>query len=166
MRRAFVVLSAVLTIGITSPAATASVKVRTDPNDSASPLDIRTVITNLSRTTMYLRLGSWERFRIGDMQETWGFALDTVGGHKIDRWVGIYPVRNGVRCDVRGGPHGFDLIGTRHATRPDRRSIACHLPRGWFGHIRRAIRFRAFIQEPSSKAAADDAPDLGFYRWN
>jgi|tagenome__1003787_1003787.scaffolds.fasta_scaffold20885626_2 hypothetical protein len=140
-------------------------RVRSDPNDSTSNLDIRKVITRLSATTMYLRLSSWDRFRTLDMQETWQFALDTIGGHRFDRWVNIYPTARGIKCDVGKGPHGFTEVGRRPGTRPDRRSAACHLPRGWFGHIHRAVRFKAFVAYYSSPSAADDAPDHGLYRW-
>jgi hypothetical protein len=117
MRRTLVVLGVLLVVGTTSGRADAgSLKVRTDPNDSASNLDIRAVTTHLSSTTMYLRLGSWDRFRIRDMRETWGFSLDTVGSHKMDRWVGIYPSPHGLKCDVREGPHGSTRSG--YAMRP------------------------------------------------
>jgi hypothetical protein len=136
MRRTLVVLGVLLVLGATAGKADAgSLRVRTDPHDSASKLDIREVTTHLSSTTLYLRLGSWDRFRIRNMKETWGFVLDTIDGHKMD------------------------------ATRPDRRSIACHLPRGWFGHIDRAVRFRAFIEDPVSSKTADSAPNRGLYRW-
>jgi hypothetical protein len=155
-----------LLVGLATQSAEAGpLRVRLDPNDSSSILDIHRVTTRLSPTTMYLRLTSWDRFRLGDLQVTWGFVLDTVGNGRVDRWVGIYPTRRGLKCDVWGGRHGFDLIGRRHATRPDRKSAACHLPRGWFGHIGRAVRFRAFIEEALSRAEQDNAPDVGYYRW-
>jgi hypothetical protein len=140
-------------------------RVRFDPNDSTSKLDIHKVITRLSPSKMYLRLSSWDRFRVNSMRETWGFDLDTTGSPLFDRWAQIYPSPHGVKCYVGEGPHGVKEIGIRHATRPDRRSAACHLPRGWFGPIHRAVRFKAFIEEPSSPSAADDAPDKGLYRW-
>jgi hypothetical protein len=115
---------------------------------------------------MYLRLTSWDRFRLRDMQVVWGFALDTVGNGRVDRWVDIYLTRHGLKCMVLGiTPHVRYLIGKRHATRPDRKSAACHLPRGWFGHIDRAVRFRAFINGAMSRAEQDNAPDTGYYRW-
>jgi hypothetical protein len=165
MRRLlFVAMLVVVAIGLTAGSAAAgSIRVRIDRNDSSSNLDIHRVTTKLSATTMYLRLGSWDRFRIRDMRETWGFALDTVGDQKFDRWVGIYPSPHGLKCEVRDRPHGVHLVGTRHATRPDRRSAACHLPRGWFGPFDKAIRFRAFIEEPSSPRASDNAPNHGRY---
>ena len=167
MRRTLLALGmAVLICGTAAGSAQAGpLRVRSDPNDSTSNLDIRKVITRLSRTTIYLRLGSWDRFRTLDMHETWQFALDTVGGHRFDRWVNIYPTARGIKCDVGKGPHGFTEVGRRPGTRPDRRSAACRLPRGWFGRIRRAVRFKAFVAYYTSPSAADDAPDHGLYRW-
>jgi hypothetical protein len=165
-RLLLVVLMVAVGSGLTEGSASAgSLRVRTDPNDSSSILDIHKVITNLSATTMYLRLNSWERFRLRDMQETWAFALDTHGTRRIDRWVVIFPARHGLKCDVRGGRNGVQRIGMRHASRPDRRSAACHLPRGWFGHIDRAVRFKAYIHEASSPGDIDNAPNHGLYRW-
>jgi hypothetical protein len=167
MRRTLLALAMVVLIcGTAAGSAQAGpFRVRSDPNDSTSNLDIRKVITRLSATTLYLRLSSWDRVRAMDMHETWEFALDTVGGQRFDRWVGIYPTSRGIKCDVRRGPHGFTEIGRRPGTRPDRRSAACHLPRGWFGRIDRAVRFKAFIGAYESQSAADDAPDHGLYRW-
>jgi hypothetical protein len=167
MRRTLLALAiAVLICGAAAGSAQAGpLRVRSDPNDSTSNLDIRKVITRLSPTKMYLRLNSWDRFRLRDMQETWGLDLDTVGNRQFDRWVQIYPSPHGLKCYVGQGPHGVNEVGIRRATRPDRRSAACHLPRGWFGRIRRAVRFKAFIEEPTSPKAADDAPDHGLYRW-
>src|SRR3954468_13951596 len=133
MRRLLVLIVTVLTVGsITGSAAASSLRIRTDPNDSRSKLDIHKVITNLSDTTMYLRLRSWDRFRIGHTNdENWKFLLDTFGTRRFDLSVEIFNGMHGFVCVVEAG-HGH-LIGHRRATRPDRRSVACHLPRGWFG---------------------------------
>lgn len=107
-KRLLVMLATMLICGTAAGSAQAGpLRVRSDPNDSTSNLDIRKVITRLSATTLYLRLGSWDRFHVGEMGEVWEFALDTVGGPRFDRWVGIYPTPHGIRCDVRKGPHGF-----------------------------------------------------------
>jgi len=140
--------------------------VHVDPNDSASNLDIHKVVAHLSPTILYLRLTSWDRFRLRDMTEAWEIALVIAGTSHVDRWVGIFPTRHGIKCHVRKGPHGFDPVGMRHATRPDRRSAACRLPRGWFGPFVRAVRLRALI-EVTQQARRDDAPNGGrYYRWN
>lgn len=142
-----------------------SLRIRVDPNDSSSILDIHRVITRLSPTTMYLRLTSWNRFRLRDMQVVWGFELDSFGGGRVDRSVGIFLTGKGLMCAVFNNHRNLQLVGQRHATRPNRRSAACHLPRGWFGQIDRAVRFRAFINGAISRAEQDNAPDIGYYRW-
>jgi hypothetical protein len=93
IRRTLVVLGVSLVVGATSGTARAGpVRVRIDPDDSASNLDIHKLTTRLSSTTMYLRIDSWDRFRSRDMRETWGFSLDTVGDHEMDRWSVSLPV--------------------------------------------------------------------------
>jgi hypothetical protein len=167
VRRVLPVIVVVLLVF--GPAARSAVagplRIRVDPNDSSSKLDIRGIETRLSATKVYLRLTSWDRFRSRDMHVVWGFALDTFGGGRVDRLVGIFPTGHGLKCDVRNAHRADELIGRRHATRPDRRSVACHLPRGWFGHIDRAVRFRAFINGATSQTEQDNAPDSGYYRW-
>ena len=98
------------------------------------------------------------------MREQWGFLLDTVGKRGFDRWVEILPDVHGLDCIVENW-HTGSLIGRRLATRPDGASAACHLPRAWFGHIDRAVRFTAFIEFPTSSGARDHAPNRGLYRW-
>src|SRR3954469_6080896 len=93
-------------------------RVRADPNDSTSKLDIRKVVTRLSATTMYLRLTSWDRFRLTEMREVWVFDLDTAGTPQFDRRVVMYPSRHGLKCEVRKESHGYQLLGTRHGSRP------------------------------------------------
>src|SRR4051794_41586231 len=92
MRRLLVPIAIALTVASISGSAMAStLRVRLDPNDSSSKLDIHKVITNLSDTTMYLRLKSWDRFKPREMAENnWVFVLDTVGTHRLDRTVVIY----------------------------------------------------------------------------
>lgn len=164
MRRLLVLIVMVITVVSVSGAASAStLRIRLDPNDSSSKLDIHKVITNLSDTTMYLRLKSWDRFSLREMDgHIWVFNLDTVGNRRLDRQVVIHQVHGRIGCQVfeYNSPN---LIGQRPATRPDRKSAACHLPRGWFGHIDRAVRFQALLY-PRNRAT-DRAPDHGVYRW-
>jgi hypothetical protein len=151
---------------MSSPLRASSVKERVEPNDTSSNLDIHKVITNLSPITMYLRLESWDQFRLKDMHETWALALDTFGTHRFDRSVEIFPSRHGLKCAVTRGGQPIGSIGTRHATRPDAKSAACHLPRDWFCHIHRAIRFVAFIGNPTSIDDTDIAPGGDHvFRW-
>jgi hypothetical protein len=159
MRRLLVSIAIVLTVASMSGSATAStLRVRLDPNDSPSKLDIHKVITNLSDTTMYLRLKSWDRFKPREMREDWVFVLDTVGTHRLDRAVVIHHRVGGIVCAVFDYNTPFET-GHHLATRPDGKSAACHLPRGWFGHIDRAVRFRAFTY--LGHHARDKAPPHG-----
>jgi hypothetical protein len=163
MRRLLLLVLVVITVGsITGSAVASTLRVRLDPNDSSSNLDIHKVITNLSNTTLYLRLKSWDRFKPREMHGNWAFLLDTVGDGSFDRAVIIDNGRRGIVCDVW---NSHRLIGHRLATRPDRKSAACHLPRAWFGHIDRAVRFRALVASRRSGPPLDRAPNRGVYRW-
>lgn len=163
MRRlVMLVVTLIVVVCLSEPAGASTLRVRVDANDSASRLDIHKTITNLSATTMYLRLKSWDRFKPRQMTEGWDFALDTVGGPRFDRSVMIVPFGRRIECVVKRW-RGGTVIGMRRATRPDGKSAACHLPRTWFGHIDRAVRFTARIQFPLSRG--DLAPNHGVYRW-
>jgi hypothetical protein len=164
MRRLLVPIAIALTVASISGSAMAStLRVRLDPNDSRSNLDIHKVITNLSDTTMYLRLKSWERFKAREMRVNWAFELDTLGTRDFDREVVIRRGVRGIVCYVWNA-HFAHLIGHRDATRPDPKSAACHLPRVWFGHIDRAVRFQA-VAVSRRAGLTDKAPDRGVYRW-
>jgi|tagenome__1003787_1003787.scaffolds.fasta_scaffold20600734_3 hypothetical protein len=170
MRRLLVPLVMVLSVGAVSTSASAStLRVRVDANDSRSNLDIHKVITNLSPTTMYLRVRSWDRFSYLSMREEWDFSLDTFGSPAVDRAVAIFPAPHGIVCVVYNLHAGAGQPGYRpaiRATRPDRRSAACHLPRSWFGHIDRAVRFRVFVFSYRKATNIDKAPGHGgVYRW-
>src|SRR3954467_15331964 len=94
-------------------AAASTLRVRLDANDSRSNLDIHKVITNLSATTMYLRVRSWDRFKPGEMRQEWDFSLDTFGTPEPDRGVGISHGPRGIVCTV------FSLhTGTQRGPRP------------------------------------------------
>jgi hypothetical protein len=155
MRRLVVPIVMVLTVGSVSASAAAStLRVRVDANDSRSNLDIHKVITNLSPTTMYLRVRSWDRFNYLNMREEWDFTLDTFGSPDV---YNLHHVPAG------GEPGQRPAI---RATRPDHRSAACHLPRSWFGHIDRAVRFRVFVFSVFTGNVSDKAPGHGgVYRW-
>jgi hypothetical protein len=172
MRRLVVPIVMVLTVGSVSASAAAStLRVRVDANDSRSNLDIHKVITNLSPTTMYLRVRSWDRFNYLNMREEWDFTLDTFGSPDVDRAVSISPAPHGIVCIVYNLHHvpAGGEPGQRpaiRATRPDHRSAACHLPRSWFGHIDRAVRFRVFVFSVFTGNVSDKAPGHGgVYRW-
>src|SRR4051812_22181799 len=122
MRRLLVPIAIALTVASISGSAMAStLRVRLDPNDSRSNLDIHKVITNLSDTTMYLRLKSWERFKAREMRVNWAFELDTLGTRDFDREVVIRRGVRGIVC-YAWNAHFAHLIGHRDATRPDPKS--------------------------------------------
>jgi hypothetical protein len=156
----------VLLVGsISISAAASTLRVRHDPNDSSSNLDIRTVITNLSDTTVYVQVRSWERFKVREMRQEWDLSLDTFGSPEADRGLAISHGPRGIVCTVYS-LHTGDQLGRRLATRPDRKSAACHLPRAWFGHIDRAVRFRVFAFSLRTGRDIDKAPGHGrVYRW-
>jgi hypothetical protein len=165
MRRAAVLAVTLLTVvSITGSAAASTLRVRLDANDSRSKLDIHKVITNLSASTVYLRLKSWDRFTPREMGgQIWVLVLDTVGTYRLDRDVVIYQHHGRIGCQVFEYNSPIE-IGQRPATRPDRKSAACHLPRRWFGHIDRAVRFRALLYRRND--VMDKAPSRGhMYRW-
>ena len=165
MRRILLsMVTVVAVVSLSGSAAASTLRVRIDPNDSSSKLDIHKVITNLSGTTVYLRLKSWDRFTPRDMgRQIWVFVLDTVGTYRLDRDVVIYQRDGRLGCQVFEQNSPIQ-IGRRQATRPDRKSAACHLPRRWFGHIDRAVRFRALLYRRHH--VIDKAPSSGhMYRW-
>ena len=166
MLRRMLLIAVVLLIGSVSvPALASTLRVRHDPNDSSSNLDIHKVITNLSDTTVYVRVRSWDRFKLRDMRQEWDLSLDTFGSPEADRGLTISHGRHGIVCTVYS-LHTGNQLGLRLATRPDRKSAACHLPRAWFGHIDRAVRFRVFAFSLRSGRVTDKAPGHGrVYRW-
>lgn len=166
MRRVLVIVLSILVVGsIGGSAAARTLRVRIDPNDSTSNLDIHKVITDLSASHVYLRIDSWQRFGPRHMGGEYAFFLDTFGSKEFDRIVEILPTGGKhLSCIVENASFS-KVFGTRRATRASERSVACNLPRAWFGHIHRAVRFRAVIGFPSTPRARDHAPDLWVYRW-
>jgi hypothetical protein len=141
MRRIACLLVMTVILGaFAGPASARRLTVRTDPNDTLQPPDIRKVWTARNHRGVYVRVGAWDRLRRDD-----GFivVLDTKGDSRDDR---IIEFADGiVDClvwTVDPTPPGLfgDLIGERRVTKPDRRSIACLAPNGWFD-IRKTVRF-------------------------
>jgi hypothetical protein len=142
-------------------------RVRTDPNDSGSNLDIRSVTSDLSTSTVYLKIAAWQRIRYYRFNEEYVIWMDTFGEPGYDRVVEVLLSRVHGRatlvCLVEDAS-SFELYGSRPALRPNRWSVACELPRAWFGHIDRAVRFYVVLGNPGSRPA-DRAPDRGVYVW-
>jgi len=161
MRRLVVPIAMVVLVGSLSGSAAAStLRIRHDPNDSRSNLDIHKVITNLSTKTVYLRLRSWDRFKAGEMRQEWDLTLDTFGSPDPDRGVAISHGPRGIVCTVVS-LHTGSQFGYRLATRPDRKSAACHLPRSWLGRIDQPVRFRVFVFSLRAGSVSDKAPGHG-----
>ena len=155
MRRIIVVGSVLsMLLGATVPASAGSVKVRTDPNDSRSVLDIRKVITNLTARRMRLQIATGTAYDIWDVPRGMGYAisLDTVGNR--DRDVLVELLRNGDHFDCLVESSDGDFH-SRRGVRPNHRSAACLLPRSWF-EIHRRVRFHVWIEDGS-----DRAPNVG-----
>jgi hypothetical protein len=155
-------LAAGLSLSLSGMAeARSSLKVRSDPNDSAHRMDVRRVVTDLSARTVFVRIDSWQRYRL---QKTSGFytvVLDSGGDPGFDRVIWIQYGR----CEVsvfKDGELGR-VVGTQRATRANRRSITCAVPRTWFPRINRAVRFRVYLVDDNRYR--DLAPDRGLYIW-
>jgi hypothetical protein len=144
-----------------------SPRVRTDPNDSRVNPDIRSVTTDLSPTTVLLRVDAWQPVKYHTFRTEYMFYMDTFGDPGFDRWVEVlrssYHGKAGIVCVVED-LETYALIGTAPASRPDRWSVACHLPRAWFGHIDRAVRFKVQVRNIGERRT-DRAPDRGLYVW-
>jgi hypothetical protein len=161
MRRFLGVLAvAALVTSLPGLAQAQSLKVRVDPNGSPLNTDIHRVISDLTAQTVYLRIDSWQRFHRWDVADEFVFVLDTSGSGSFDAIVEIVPARHGFSCVVEGeNPSGhLRLVGTRDASRPSQRSVACSIPRSWFPRIQRAVRFFVVTHH-------DRAPNRGLYIW-
>lgn len=150
---AFVLLGTLL-----APATARTLTVRTDPNDTFQPPDVRKTWSDLSSRYVYLRIGSWDRMRERDARFI--VVLDTRGEGAADRIVEI--VRR--QCLAwKAGPNRTlgRFIGEREATRPDGRSVACRLPVGWFG-VRKTVSF-VVRSGSAGEQHRDRAPNEGQY---
>ena len=138
------------------PASARSLTVRSDPDDETSRPDIRKVWTDETPTRFFVRIGAWQRLR----QRDGGFwvALDTRSSRKFDRLIDIEAGTCTVWRLVRGSPDRF--IGRRDASRPDRRSVACDLPKSWF----RGGKTVRFLVVASRLVNPDRAPNGNLYR--
>ena len=160
-RRRFVIalFAVALVVSVSGFAEARSLRIRLDPNDQPNPMaDIRRVVSDLSATTVYLRIDTWQRLRPGDQYLF--VLLDSGGDRNFDRQLEIFKGAHRYKCRLQKGLGvGTEVVGERRAHRPTRRSWACRLPRTWFLHIDRAVRFYA------GTANGDRAPNTGVYRW-
>lgn len=159
MRRVVIALVAVALLASVSGSVEArSLRIRHDPNDQPSPMaDIRRVISDLSTRTVYLRIDTWQRLRLGDRYLF--VMLDSGGNRRFDRKLEIFEGEHRYRCRLRRAQGVREVLGERRASRPSGRSWGCSLPRSWFPRIHRAVRFFAGTLND------DRAPNRGLYRW-
>jgi hypothetical protein len=144
-----------------SVVAATSLRVRHDANDTSGEADIRRVVSDLSTSTVYLRVDTWQRFYKGYFV----VRFDSSGDPGYDRVLEIYRGRHRFTCLLekafRGSTDPGKVVGDRRARRPSQRSVACSLPRTWFPRIHRMVRFYV----TSLGTERDRAPDLWLYHW-
>jgi hypothetical protein len=150
---------AMIAVSLSGQAQAWSLRTRFDPNDHEARTDIRRVRSDLSASMLFLGIASWQRVRAGSIAYTvW---LDTRGSSDYDREIHINPGSGKLLCVVDSAATGRS-IGERHARRSNHRTVACVVPRGWFGRIRRAVRFHVMDM---TQDLPDRAPNRGEYRW-
>jgi hypothetical protein len=166
IHRSVVALIAVaLLSGMTAGTAEArSLRIRHDGNDSPMRTDIRRVVSDLSASTVFLRIDTWQGFHRWNDGAYFIVRFDTSGNRGFDRVLEIYPGRRRFICLLEESEPGGDpgaIVGQRRATRANDRSVACTLPRSWFPRIQRAVRFYVI----AAGTDTDRAPNRGLYRW-
>jgi hypothetical protein len=159
--------STVLLVGIAllMPAASGSaevrsLKIRHDANDTGMKTDIRRVVTDLSTSTVYLRIDTWQKFHKGYFI----VRFDSSGDPGYDRVLEIFKGRRStclLEKAFRGSTDPGEVVGSRRARRSTERSVACRLPRTWFPRIHRMVRF--YVKSMGTET--DRAPDRGLYHW-
>ena len=161
-RRSIVLLVGVALLAPISGSAEArSLRIRHDRNDSSMKTDIRRVVSDLSTSTVYLRIDTWQRFHSGYFI----VRFDSSGDSGYDRVLEIYKGRGRFTCLLEKAFHGStdpgEVVGDRRARRPNERGVTCRLPRTWFPRIHRMVRFYAI----STGTRTDRAPDRWLYHW-
>lgn len=136
-----------------------SLRTRHDPDDTADRTDIRRIRSDLTGSRLFIQIATWQRVRSRFIYYVvW---LDTHGSRLDDRSIEITRNPRHLQCVVGRGLTGH-LLGERRARRSSPRTVACVLPRSWFGRIQRAVRF--YVVDGTSDFP-DRAPDHGRYRW-
>ena len=166
-RRSMVRRSIVLLVGvallapISGSAEARSLRIRHDRNDSSMKTDIRRVVSDLSTSTVYLRIDTWQKFHSGYFI----VRFDSSGDSGYDRVLEIYKGRGRFTCLLEKAFHGStdpgEVVGDRRARRPNQRAVTCRIPRTWFPRIHRMVRFYAI----STGTRTDRAPDRWLYHW-
>ena len=168
IRRSIVAMIALaLVSGMTAgPAEARSLRIRFDGNDSPARTDIHRVVSDLSTSTVFLRIDTWQTFHRWDDGAYFIARFDSSGDEGFDRVLEIYPGPRGFRCLLEESEPGGDptaVVGQRPATRANDRAVACTFPRSWFPRIQRAVRF--YVRILAARSDRDRAPDTGMYHW-
>jgi hypothetical protein len=166
-RASMVRRSTVLLVGVallmpaSSSAEARTLRIRHDANDTGMKTDIRRVVSDLSTSTVYLRIDTWQKFHEGYFI----VRFDAGGNPDYDRVLEIYSGRGRFTCLLERAAGGSTdpgkVVGDRRARRPAERSVACSLPRSWFPRIQRMVRF--YVKSYGTKN--DRAPDRWLYHW-
>ena len=160
MRRLWTALISTLALVtvLAAPASARSLTVHADPNDGPRP-DIRRVWTDRTPYKVFIKIGAWQRLR--GTENRFSVLLDTRGTNDFDRVIEIGFV--GICVVEMWGPDGLgEPIGMRDARRPTARTIACELPKSWFG-IARPVR-SVVSTGVLGESHLDRAPNQGRYR--
>ena len=137
-----------------------SLTARDDPHDTHHVPDIRTVWSEDTGSSVYVRIRAWERLRNRDI--AYRVALDTRGSNLPDRLIEIPNVGVCFVYEVDPDRSVGELIGQRPWHRPDRHDVACRLPRGWFDKTTR-VSFVVYSGALGESRTIDRAPDDGRY---
>lgn len=166
IRRSIVAVVAVgLVVSASGPAGARSLRIRYDGNDSPLKTDIRRVISDLSTSTVFLRIDTWQRFHRWDRSDAYFIIrLDARGDRDFDRVIEIYPGPESFVCllEKADGTDPSEFVGDLRARRANARSVSCTFPRSWFPRIQRAVRFYVLAGGGNVR---DRAPNSGLYRW-
>ena len=165
--RSVILVLVVVTLAISTmgSASARSLRIRSDGNDTDSRADVRRVISDLTTSTVYMRVDFFREFRRWDHFVYLIVRLDTSGNRYFDRVLEIYPGSHSFICLLEKAARDGDpteAVGDRRAVRPTDRSVACRLPRSWFPRIHRAVRFYVVS---AGDSPIDRAPNRGLYRW-
>ena len=129
---------------------------RQDPPDTHRVPDIRTVWSDDTGSSVYIRIRAFERLRNRDIG--YRVVLDTRGSNLPDRLIEITNAELCIAYTVDPDRSVGEVIGQRRWHRPDRHDVACRLPRGWFDKTTR-VSFVVYSGAGGKSRTIDRAPD-------
>ena len=115
IRRTVVAMIAVALLSgmAAGPAEARSLRIRYDGNDSPMRTDIRRVASDLSTSTVFLRIDTWQRFHRWDDGAYFIVRFDSSGDGGFDRVLKIYPGSRGFICLLEESEPGGNPGGGR-----------------------------------------------------